>query len=114
MNTRKVGNKLEDYVLSELNSVTNNYFTKTPNSGAVFGEPDLTNSNWLVECKSKQTSKNFNILDKEVKKIQKSCTLTGKDWLLVTQNSDNKIIVSLELDIFLELFKNHEIQKRSR
>jgi len=103
MNKRKIGDSLEDYVLSKLGSG----FNRTANSGAKFQDGDIRHPRLVVECKVKGSTSGFTAPKSELKKLWKLADKHGKDWLYIERNVDNKHMVLLSLDMFLEMTETY-------
>jgi len=98
-NKRKIGDKLEDRVLKALGSA----FTKTGNSGATYKDGDIRHRKLVVECKVKSATKGFSAPASQLKKLQKTAELQGKDWLYIAENGEGKIMVLCDLNTFIEV-----------
>jgi len=98
-NKRKIGDDLEDRVLKKLGPG----FTLNGNSGATFSNGDIRHRNLVVECKVKNSTEGFTSPLAELKKLWALAKKECKDWLYIEQNQDNKIMVLVEFDAFLEM-----------
>ena len=101
--TREVGTKLENLVLAYLQELEPNAQLSN-NSGAVSGNGDIANSRYFqIECKVKNT-KNITIKQDVFEKLIKSIPMhINRMPVLVNQNIDKKIYVTIEMKDFFKL-----------
>ncbi len=88
--SRKVGDKFEKKVAQKLDA------KRTSNSGATFGNGDLTNDTFLIECKVK-TTESLSISAREYKKAKQQADKHGKDVIFCQKTKLGEFaILSLE------------------
>lgn len=98
MNTRKIGEHLENYILFNLDML------KTKGSGSVKHDGDLKdNEDFVVECKYR-SEKNLIIKKEWLNEIKKQADLSGRNWLIINQTDDKKIYVTLDFHVFVDLY----------
>jgi len=102
INTRKIGDKLEDKVLNILEP----YFSKTAGSGSVFKDGDLRNKEIVGEIKVRPTV-GASIAGKDLKKLQKEANKQGKEWLFVCENYNKDLIAIMDLNFFAILYEEN-------
>lgn len=111
MNTRKIGDALEDDVLEDLNTVNGKKnklgFTTTANSGAKWSDGDLTHPDYVIECKVKSTQKGFSAPNAELKKVKEIADKTLKDWIYVQEISNGRRMVLMDYEAFMEITEEH-------
>jgi len=111
MNTRKIGDALEDDVLKSLNTVSGKKhklgFTTTANSGAKWSDGDLTHPDYVIECKVKSTQKGFSAPSGEIKKVKEIADKTLKDWIYVQEISEGRRMVLMDYEAFMEITEAH-------
>ncbi len=95
---REKGDKLEDLVSNDLN------INKTTNSGAKWGNADLTDRKYIVECKFKGKD-TFQPCGSELKKLINAANKHNKQWIYV-QQTNNQMFVVIDYSYFVELFNN--------
>lgn len=98
--TRKTGDDLEKKVSSLLDSS----FLPTAGSGSVFMDGDFSHPNYVVECKVKNATEGISLSKSEFSKLKKEAKKQGKDWLSITENASNDIVVSMDINEFVRLF----------
>lgn len=91
---REKGDVLEDLVSNLLG------INKTTNSGAKWGNGDLTNRELMIECKVK-SGNGFKACGPEVKKIIAEASKHNKDWMYI-QSTDDGIYVLMDFNKFVE------------
>ena len=96
---REIGDEFEEYVLKHLGKG----FSKTANSGAKFGDADIKHRKLIVECKVKSETPGMVAPIAELRKLWKEADKQGKDWLYIVKNKDNKVMVLLDFQAFIEL-----------
>jgi len=98
MNTRKIGDKLENFVLNALN------FKKTRGSGSVLHDGDLKDKDiFVIECKRRNTD-GLSIERKWIENVKKQAELSDREWALVNQLKDGSIYVTINFNIFTEMY----------
>ena len=105
MNTREIGNKLENWLieyLKELDPKTR----KTNNSGAVSNNGDLMNKYFQIEAKHRNT-KNLTINMRIWNKLCNQIPIGSlKTPLLVLRNENNETFAVLNFKDFMRILKN--------
>jgi hypothetical protein len=96
--SREKGDKLEEMVSQDL------AINKTTNSGAKWGNADLTNRTHIVECKFKGKD-SFQPCGSELKKLISAATKHNKQWIYVQQTNNNTFVV-VDYEFFLQLYSN--------
>lgn len=96
---RKIGDEFEAQVSDDLG------IRKTNMSGAKFDNGDLSNSEIIIECKVKSTSKSFQSCSHEVSKVIKQAIKHNKEWLYIQKTKDKSFVV-MDYNYFLELWTN--------
>lgn len=96
--SREIGDELEEKVSKDLG------LRKTCNSGAKFGNGDLSNHNFIVECKVKNGADSLASCGSEIKKLKSQARKVFKDWLYVQQTATSAYVV-LDYDVFIELWE---------
>ena len=104
INTRKIGDDLEDKVLEVLAP----YFSKTAGSGSVFKDGDLRNHEIVGEIKVRGTS-GASIAGKDFKKLKKEALKQGKEWLFVCENESKDLITMTDLNFFSIMYESYLI-----
>lgn len=100
MNTRKQGDKLENFIANELN------FKKTYGSGSVKHDGDLKDKdNFIIECKQR-SQKNLTINKDWITTVEKQANLSNRDWLIINQLEDKSIYVTMNFETFKNLYEN--------
>lgn len=99
--SRKIGDEFEDEVMHLLN------LKKTPNSGAMFNDGDLTGKDCVFELKVKSDQPHFRVDKKELSKLQSQADRRLKDWVYIqrTKGGDQ---VCMDIELFAKLWKNYE------
>ncbi|MCB1713329.1 MAG: hypothetical protein KDH96_12915 [Candidatus Riesia sp.] len=95
---REKGDELETQVAFDLG------INKTTNSGARFDNADLTNSDYIIECKVKNKN-GFQACGSEIKKLVSQAIKHDKDWIYIQQSADNTYVV-MDYNLFLCLWKS--------
>lgn len=104
MNTRKVGKKLENYVL-EILQKTDSTAKLTNNSGAVSNNGDIQHKDFVCECKKRNTE-NVTIDRKVWRKVCSQIKIGSlKTPVLFLENMHNERFVVLELNDFARLIE---------
>lgn len=104
MNKRKLGNKLEDYVVEQLKKIDIKA-ERSPTSGAKGSPGDIRNDKFYIECKKRNTL-SFNINNNVWKKLCKQVPYySHKIPLYVTENIEGTKLVSLKCEDFFQLIK---------
>tara|TARA_Y100000310_G_scaffold337053_2_gene423136 strand:+ start:372 stop:740 length:369 start_codon:yes stop_codon:yes gene_type:complete len=100
---REIGDKLEDRVLDELEGVVSSCH-KTAGSGSFHDNGDIIveGPGLLIECKYRNKP-NITLEKKVMDKVERQAARTGKDWVVVSENSDGDTIASMRLDTLLHL-----------
>lgn len=106
MNTRKIGDLLENLVKYELGGLR-----KTQGSGSVKQDGDLKDEDlFVIECKYR-SKKNLSIPKDWIDKVKKQADLSDREWAIVNQLEDKSIYVTIDFEVFKELydaFKNRQ------
>jgi hypothetical protein len=97
--TRDKGKFLEDKVNGILPC-----FRPTNNSGAVSGNGDLQNDDFIIDCKNIESSGTISINKKELDKVRQQASNYNKAWMLVHRNKHGDITITLDLDEFAEIY----------
>lgn len=100
MNTRKIGDLLENLVKYELGNMR-----KTQGSGSVKQDGDLKDNETLViECKYRN-KKNLSIQKEWIDKVKKQAILSDREWAIVNQLDDKSIYVTIDFEFFKDLYR---------
>jgi hypothetical protein len=79
-------------------------FKPTNNSGAVSGNGDLQNNDFIIDCKNIESSDTISISKKELEKIRKQAQNYNKSWILIHRNKSGDITVTLDINDFVEIY----------
>jgi hypothetical protein len=101
MNTRKIGNELEKYVVSNLKDIWPSA-RLTSNSGAVFGDGDIHCPIYYIDCKNTSRSAHT-VTSSDWKKIKKQAINSCKEPVAIVKNVNGEITVTISFDSFIEL-----------
>ena len=111
MNTRDIGDQLEEKVIESLNTVNGKLedlgFKPTANSGAKWSDGDITHPDYVIECKVKSTQKGFSAPNAELKKVKEIADKTLKDWIYVQEVSEGRTMVLMDYEAFMEITEEH-------
>lgn len=95
--SREKGDKLEERVAIDLG------INKTTNSGAKWDNADLTNREYIIECKVKGAD-TFKPCGTELKKLIAQAVKHNKEWIYI-QSCNNQTYVVIDYDYFLEMWQ---------
>ena len=109
LNTRKIGDQLEDKVLDILDP----YFYKTAGSGSVFKDGDLRNKDIVGEVKMRSTA-GASVAGPDLKKVMAEAKKQGKDWLFVCENYDKDLVAFIDLNHFAILYEENRVAEALR
>jgi len=98
--SREKGDKLEERVAIDLG------INKTTNSGAKWDNADLTNREYIIECKVKGAD-TFKPCGTELKKLIAQAVKHDKEWIYIQQVNDRTYTV-IDYDFFLQLWTNQK------
>jgi hypothetical protein len=99
--SRQIGDEFEDMLCSSLG------INKTTNSGAKFNNGDMSNSDFIIEAKVKNTSPTFKPDKKELTKLKKQAKTRLKEWIYIQRAADGDYVL-LELGTFLDLWNKND------
>ncbi len=106
MNTKKIGNELENYV-SELFKKIRIKARRTKASGACGELGDVQNSLFIVECKKRQT-KNITIKEDVWKKLNNEIPLHSTRLpLYILENVNGVRLAVLDVDDFFKILEGY-------
>jgi hypothetical protein len=112
--SRKIGDDFEEIVLEAINSSNKGHtflgFRKTAGSGSKFMDGDIRHKDLVIECKVKGNTSGFSSPQNELKKLWKEAAKHLKYWLYFVKNKDNKEMVLMDLETFLELTEDWRIK----
>jgi hypothetical protein len=109
VNTRKIGDDLENKVLEILEP----YFSKTAGSGSVFKDGDLRNSDTVGEIKVRGTM-GASITGTDLRKLVAEAKKQGKDWLFICENYPKNLIAMLDLNTYAVLYEENKVAEALR
>lgn len=95
--SREKGDELERKVSRTLG------IRRTTNSGATFGNADLTDREFIVECKVKG-KEGFVSCGPEIKKLVAQAEKHGKEWVYIQETKTGTYVV-LDWNLFLGLME---------
>ena len=98
--SRKKGDELEKYVLSDFKELFN--ARQTSNSGAVFNDGDIIDPYHYIDCKNTD-GKGFSIPHAEWGKAKRQARENSKEPVLIRSNRDEDIVVAIDYNYFIEL-----------
>ena len=104
INTRKIGDKLENKVLNILEP----YFSKTAGSGSVFKDGDLRNKETVGEVKVRSTA-GASITGKDLSKLKEEARKQCKEWLFICENYDKDLVAMMDLNFFSIIYEGYLI-----
>ena len=104
LNTRKIGDQLEDKVLEILEP----YFSKTAGSGSIFKDGDLRNRDTVGEVKMRSTA-GASVAGPDLKKLIAEAKKQGKDWLFVCENYNKDLIAFIGLNHYAILYEENRV-----
>jgi len=103
-NKRKIGDKLEKYIVSYLQEIDPKT-KQSNNSGAISNNGDIQTSKFLIECKHRNT-KNLTIQKKTWDKLCGQIPVgSNKIPLLIMRNIDNEVFAVLGFKDLIQLLK---------
>jgi hypothetical protein len=103
MNTREVGNKLEELIVEKL-KVIEPRCRRTKNSGASTELEDVLSENFVVQCKVDNTHENIIIKKKDWEQLFNSLPINSKRIpIFVNQQKDKITTITLTVDDFFAL-----------
>jgi len=97
--SREKGDDLEERVSHDLG------INKTTNSGAKWDNGDLTNREYIIECKVK-AGNGIQPCKAEISKLIAQAKKHYKDWIYIQETDDNTFVV-LDYNVFITLWSKH-------
>jgi hypothetical protein len=103
-NKRKTGDQTENRVFGKVKHLG---FRKTANSGARFGDHDMSHPDWVTEIKKKSTE-GASVAKSELSKLKAEAEKQGKDWLFICENQKGNQVAMTDLDAFIAILEKIE------
>jgi len=104
----KKGKKLEFYIAEKLKEIGDKYARPTRASGASTEIGDVYSKYFFVECKERNR-KNIVIPVNVINKLKSKMPIhTEKEWFIAYKNSEGRIFIITECDVFFRILKNRK------